>query len=439
MKIKFETIIQLFFISAVLGVSVSYSKLYMFHILLFILVSSFMYIKINGFEITVLKLPTNLHYIFYVMLFWYILSLNWSINYSYTMKYLFYIVCGLSIVLTMIYYLKDLEIQKKLFKILSIVFIVEIIFSLLEAFTDFRLPISPYSSYLTYFGREIKIGDLNDNVISYLMQSPTGFQWNPNNLSITMLIISPFFLLYKNTKIRYIGLLSILLIIIMASSRGAFIAFLFMLFLYIFLFNKKRFLIHSLITTLVFILFLVNLDSLKNSENERVKDISNSFSTLLVYLYDNTATNATDSIGVRKELVTNGLNALEKSNYLGVGGGGSVAVQENLGGVGTDGKLTSMHNFCIELLVEGGILFILVFISWYLYIVIKLYSISLHTKNTLLRYYSQSLFLSMTSFIIGAVSASSVIYLFPMWIMFGFSIATINNYERYKNETFTAV
>ena len=63
----------------------------------------------------------------------------------------------------------------------------------MEAFTDFRLPVSPYSNYLSYFGRNVDLSELNESVLSYIMQSPTGFQWNPNNLAVTFLIIAPFF------------------------------------------------------------------------------------------------------------------------------------------------------------------------------------------------------------------------------------------------------
>ena len=92
-----------------------------------------------------------------------------------------------------------------------------------------------------------------------------------------------------------------------------------------------------------------------------------------------------------------------------------------------------MHNFWVEILVDGGVLFFLVFMAWYVFIIFKLYTIGIHTKHNKYKYYSQSLFLSMVSFLPGAISASSVIYELPMWILFGFSIANINNYKRYNN------
>nr|WP_321268046.1 O-antigen ligase family protein [uncultured Sulfurimonas sp.] len=333
--------------------------------------------------------------------------------------------------------MKDLATQEKLFNILSIIFIVEIVLSLFEAFTDFRLPISPFSSYITYFGRDIKFDEsLDSSIVSIILQSPTGFQWNPNNLSVTMLIVLPFFLLYKKKYIKYTGVISIFLLIVMSGSRGVFIAFSFMIFLYLFFLNKKRFLLSISILPLIVILLISNLDTLKNSENNKINEIATSFDVLIIYLEGNN--DGSNSIGIRQQLIKNGLDALIVSNFLGVGGGGSVAVQEKYGDI-RGHATTSMHNFWIEMLVDSGVLFTIFFLLWYTYIVLKLYLIGIRTKHLKFKYYSQALFLSMSSFTLGAISASTVIYLLPMWIMFSFAIATINNYKRYKNETITTL
>jgi teichuronic acid biosynthesis protein TuaE len=346
---------------------------------------------------------------------------------------MFYISCGLAIIITLIYYATDIKTQENVFNILSIVFIIEIILSLLESFTSFRLPVSPFSQYVTYFGRNIKIYDeFNSDIISIILQSPTGFQWNPNNLAVTMLIISPFFLLHSNNKIKYLGIISILTLIVTSGSKAVFISFVFMLFLYIVFLNKKRLIIFLSTLPLIIVLLLINLEGLKTNENEKIREIASSFDALILYFDDNT--DNANSIGVRQQLIINGLAALKDSNYLGVGGGGSMVVQENYGDI-NGFNLTSMHNFWIEMLVESGVFFTIIFFMWYIYIIIKLYLIGIYTKHVQLKYHAQALFLAMSAFLLGAVSASSVIYLLPMWLMFGFAIATINNYERYKYET----
>jgi len=363
---------------------------------------------------------------------WYLLSIAWSINRVYTFRYLFYIICGISIVLTIIYYARDVEKQKKLFKALSYVFIIEIIICLLEIMGIIRLPVSPFSPYSIYFGREMKNTylDLDQAIRAQIISSPTGFSWNPNNLATTMVILLPFFLFFKNKFVKYIAFLSLMIIIVMSGSRGNFIASLFGIFLYLFIYSKKRavksvlFLI--LLLPIIIPATMLVIESLKQSENIRISDMVYSYDVLKRYIIKDEESE--DSIGVRHQLIRNGLNALKNSYGLGVGGGGSQVVQENIGGVA--GHISSMHNFWVEMLVDSGIIFTTIFVSWYIGIILILYKIYVRTDQHYLKYFASSTSLSMICFSVGVISASSVIYLLPMWLMFGFAIATINNYER---------
>ena len=130
-----------------------------------------------------------------------------------------------------------------------------------------------------------------------------------------------------------------------------------------------------------------------------------------------------NSIKWRFELARNGIDALLRSKGLGVGAGGSVAIQEQIGSVA--GRFTSMHNFWIEILVEGGFIFFIFFSSWYIKMLVNLYKIARNLKNQLSSR-ATGIFLSMVGFIPAALAASSTIYFFPMWIMIGISIAIIN-------------
>lgn len=430
MKLKFESLFHLFLISAVIGVGISYSKIYLFHIMLCLLLFFYTLSFFKIGKIRLPKMPTKLHYIFYFMLAWYAATIIWSINKIYTMQYLFYIACGTTIVLTLIYYAKDIDRQSKVFNILSIPFIIEIIICLMEAFGIFRWPISPYSNYVTYFGREMGVNlNLPYEKLVYISRLPTGFQWNPNNLAATMIIILPFFLFYKRAFVKYIGTFSVSFIIIMTGSRGNIIALIFMMILHLLFFSRKKkivfLLLLSLLTLIVFPSFI---DKVMESENMHIQKIVYSFEALKRYLSKDTTIDES-SIGIRKQLIKNGINALKDTYGLGVGGGCSRAVQEKVEGVA---GITSMHNFWIEMLVDSGVLFTTLFIIWYLYTVFYLYRISRITKYSEIKYYSSASSLAMVGFSVGAISASSVIYLLPMWIMFGFSIMTINNYRRIK-------
>ena len=160
---------------------------------------------------------------------------------------------------------------------------------------------------------------------------------------------------------------------------------------------------------------------LRESENPRINELANSIEALTLFLSGQIDIGG--SIEWRRELVDNGLTAFYSSYGLGIGAGGSAANQEIIGPVA--GRFTSMHNFWIELLVEGGIFTAIIIIFWILSVIYNLFIISRTTVNIRLKYYSQSLFLSLMAFIPAVIAASSTIYFLPMWIMFGFAISVI--------------
>ncbi len=166
---------------------------------------------------------------------------------------------------------------------------------------------------------------------------------------------------------------------------------------------------------------LWGMTQLRESNNPRINELANSIGALTLFLSGQLDIGG--SIEWRRELVDNGLDAFYNSYGLGLGAGGSVANQEIIGPVA--GRFTSMHNFWIELMVEGGIFISILVCFWILSIIYKLFIISRTTNDSWLKYYSESLFLSTTAFIPAAIAASSTIYFFPMWIMFGLAISAI--------------
>jgi teichuronic acid biosynthesis protein TuaE len=418
MKINLENIVLSFLASAAIGVGISFGKLYLFHIMLIILFFSVIYIKkgvIKNF------FPTNwIDFVPFLLFFWYAFSIFWSISFIYSLKYIFYLFCGISILLVITKYSISITRLNKVYQVLRIVFSVEIIIALLEGLSLFRWPISPFSSYVSFFGRNMAIyEDTVQTSIDYLMTMPTGFHWNPNNLAVLMVILFPFSLISINIKNKLIGIIFTLSIIVMTGSRGTFLALLFMLFVY-FIFYEKRWVLSILILSLsiVIFFFLVNYTSI-----QKIHEIANSLEALKIYLFENVQSSG-GSLGVRQKLITIGLEGFKNTHGIGFGAGGSVAYIESLGGVGVH-KVSSIHNFWVEMLIEGGIIIFLIFVFWYVNIFRKLFIIYSHSKNEALKYFSGALSLSLVGFTIAAVSASSVIYFLPMWIMFGMCISVV--------------
>jgi len=436
-RINIEFLIKIFIISSVIGVGISYGDFYLFHLLLvLLLISGLLKLKETEFKFISLKPPGNFELLFIIMVLWYSFTILWAPNIIYAFKYLFYLGCGISIAWLIIIFTKEERQYKTLFKSIGIIFTIELIIALLESFTAFRLPISPYSSLVGFFGKEpIQNIDFGFSMGNSNLQPPTGFHWNTNNLAISMLMMLPFILCQKRTYIKMLGSIAIILITVMASSRAVFLGLLVIFFLYLVVIKKRivtLFIIWSTIFGILFAMF-----QLRESENPKLNEIANTVEILMLYLTGDL--DAGGSLQWRRELLDNGISALLNSNGLGVGSGGSVAVQETIGGVA--GRFTSMHNYWIEILVEAGIVFFAIFILWYLNIILNLFRVIKKNSSNFINYMASALFLSMIGFIPAAIAASSTVYFFPMWIMFGLSISVIYQFRnnQFKNEIKSSV
>ena len=414
--------------SSVIGVAISYSDLYLFHILSGILFVFWFYrLKENQYRFDYKKLFNKYLTFLYMMFIWYSISLIWAPDIQLAFKYLFYIFCGLIISFSIINYSYSLDRLNSLFKTLSIFFIFELFISLIESVSSFRMPISSYSDISTYFGKDSDVFVDQVNILSFSnFNPPTGFHWNTNDLAISMLMLLPFFLCNKKNIIKLFGAIFITTITIMTASRAVFLGLLLTYCLYLLLIKKK---VGILISIWIFVVSLFwSMNFLSESDNPRVNEIANSIEALESYLRGDIDIGG--SLAWRRELINNGINALYETFGLGLGAGGSNANQISIGPVA--GRFTSMHNFWIELLVEGGIIFSILFFYWYSRIIYNLFLITKKRDCEELNYYSQSLFLSMIAFLPAAVAASSTIYFFPMWIMFGMSISVITIYKNSK-------
>lgn len=403
MELK-DYLVIFFIISAIVGVAISYEKLYLFHVLLALVLFYFITKVLKNGVIRYRKLPTNYHYFFYFMFVWYLLSIAWSLNVSYSIVYMVYIICGTFLSLTVVYYINTKLNLQRVYYVSAFVFMVLIIISLLEIFTNFRLPHSPLSSSI--------------NIAS-------GFFGNQNNLAATMSIIFPFFLFHRSLVVKYLGCFTILVIVFSAFSRANILAIIFMIVFYIFVYKKNiRFesFLKGIVVLSVLILGFSIFNQLNSTRFISSEVIKSSFSTLERYA-NFQEIQVVDSVGIRQQLIINGLEALKDSYGIGVGGGASIYVQEQRS---STRNILNMHNFWIELLVDGGILFFSIFVIWYISLVKALFSIAWKSKAEIEKYFSSATSLSLIGFVPAAVSASSVIYLLPMWLLFGFAISIVN-------------
>ena len=341
--------------------------------------------------------------------------------------FIFYIFIGGSLTLLINSYVNSERRYCEVFTVLKWLFIGAICIALLESFTPFRLPTSPYSDYANAFGRKSTDFSEFDPAIQTLIRSaPTSFWANPNDLAVAMTLAVSFFLMSRNSWLKISGFSCVLVIIVMTGSRGGFIGLMVAVSTYLIIKGWMTRLGFLILLSVLSVIFYTSIDALKDSENQRLAEIA--WSSDLVYSYVFEEQGTENSIGVRRKLIQNGLSALANTGGLGVGGGGSQAVQERMGLVG--GKISSMHNFWVEILVDAGVVFFVVFLLWYFYIMFCLASIYKSDRVYFYRYHAGSLFISMLTFLVSAISTSSVIYFFPMWIMYGLAIGLISLQRR---------
>jgi teichuronic acid biosynthesis protein TuaE len=409
----------LFAISIIFGPALSYGKFYLFH---FILV--FIFIAILQKKLISCVPIYNMYFVFLVFfLSWYVLGLSWSYSRTHTLIYLIYIFFGVSIVFIFSTWVLTVDKFKYIFAILKKVALFEYIITILEILNIFRWPTSPYSKFSILLKRNTVSSDLLSIYSSLNISVPTGFHGNPNNLALFVVMVLPFFLFAKRLSVRLLGFCLTLVIIVFTGSRGNFFALFIGMTAYLFMRHKKTFVLLLMLFIMIFItgLFGIIIDMAKKSENAKISEIASTADALNTYLSKDYEFKG-ESISVRRRLIDNGITELKKTNGLGIGGGSSQFVQKTI----YNSDITVMHNFWVEMLVEGGVLFFVLFCMWYVSLIVKLLLISTKSKDNFVVYISRSLFLSMVMFSIGCISVSIVIYYLNMWLMFGMAISIIH-------------
>ena len=135
---------------------------------------------------------------------------------------------------------------------------------------------------------------------------------------------------------------------------------------------------------------------------------------------------ANSSTSVRTELIKQGIHTLRENYGIGIGGGNMTERLKAMGGVG-NAHITALHNFWLELAVEGGILYVLAFAIWYGSVLYQLYKAQKKTANQSLPlpYWIRATTVVWLCFPVGAVALSSCIYFLPMYLLFGWTLALL--------------
>jgi teichuronic acid biosynthesis protein TuaE len=411
-----------FIVSIILGSAAAYSKLYLFHVVLIV----FLTVSLCSRRLHVIQINRKMQNydvaFFLCFLLWYFSSIYWAPDNFYAVKYCVYIVLGALTAFVTVEICRNLQRLRAVLFVILVMMSVQIFLAIMEGFRLIRLPFSPYSPHRWIFGREPNSFEgLRPSQVDHVLSVPTGFMANPNNLSALLILVLPLFLSHARWWVAIFGSAAIYLVVDMTGARAGMVGFWVVIILAMALFPGYR------LRTGVLAGFLVAVSvsglSPVAAQRSSLDDYSNSIARYSLGLSSGQA-DGKDSVGIRVQLILNGLEALRESSGLGVGAGGSVAIQQHVAD-GRTGKILSMHNFWIEILVEGGLLFAAIFFTWCGWLVLRLWRIGRSAGNSTIRYMGQALCLGFMGFFFSAIGPSSVIYMLPMWMFIGLALATI--------------
>lgn len=413
----YPLVMQALVFTSVLGLGVSYGKIYLFHVVLAIAALANLVRTERGHFFDGLRLPSRYHLFFVFMLVWFTIGLAWSWNRLYALQYLGYIACGGGLAMLIAKYVgTSMDRFLQLFEAAKWAFAIDIVAGLLEATTSFRLPVSPFSS-----GAELEgLNNFSSEAMVLLTSMPTGFHWNPNNFAMVMCLLFPFFLNHRNLGASLVGAAVIVLLTFYCDCRSALVTLVFIMIL-LPAFRGKSIWLYFGIGFIVVVQFCV----LTHDKLPQLMDTE--FAHALARYTGTETWDELDSVSVRRHLIDNGLTALRDTYGLGVGGGGDKAVQEKMYALPTIELIASMHHTWIELLVNGGVLFFACFVGWFAMLTWELFGYARKWPlETRAGYFSRSLSLSLLGLVPAAVAASTAVYVLPMYVVFGFAIAMVN-------------
>ncbi|WP_062662922.1 hypothetical protein [Grimontia celer] len=347
------------------------------------------------------------------------------------LRYQFYFLCGILTVLSVYQYCGDEENLDRVFLFCGVLLILNLAIGFLESLSLIRYPLSPYSKYIGYFGYNgVALGDITEHVLNVISTKPTGFNYNPNNFGFVTLLIAPFLFFHKQKAISFIGMAVCTWILVAIGSKAHFIAFLCML---LFLpFYYKNILIRVATVFAIMAVFLVLLALPYIIDLSSVPTLSRMYSSvehlrLGMSLIISGDIDPTYSTAKRAFTYAFGLKELFDTNGFGVGFGGIEARLTEM-----DFKIKSFHFFFLQLLVDFGVYFFVIFIVLYFSMIEKLRRLSLRISSERISYYSKSASLSLFVAIPASLAPSGVHYILTYYLIIGFALSILKVGNKYN-------
>lgn len=462
---------HLLWASALCGIGLSYKSVYLFHIVLIFNIIGWVWYALNGHlgskkevEMSREKMKKTdfshdfLLYFWLAVPLWFALEILYCESKTAALQHLVILSFGVSLIILSVLNLKTVRDFKQIFNITAVIGGINIGIGLVETTGIWRYPIGNLSRCNSFFGYPTEFWNgllaafhgalgsvapsLNYHVtlvgaFERMSTIPTGMHWNPNDYALFLLLLFPFFLFTKNKIAHTIGVCSIFFLVVMAGARLVFIALIAILVvsLAVSLASVAKALSFSKASTRTamataiawFVVLFIATNGFGISGKYFWQCNEMAFFYKRAHNIESAQHIATSSADVRKNLIIAGVSTLKIHAGIGIGGGNMAILLQREGGIGSS-RINKLHNFWLELAVEGGFLFALAFVLWFLFLLKKLYYII--QKNTEesphespLYYHALSTFMALIGLVIGGIAPSSLLYYLPMYALFGWAVA----------------
>ncbi len=445
-----QRIFGYFILTAMLATALSYSKIYAFHILFVAAWGSFFYEiytqKVSIKTVFTAFVSPKLLLFFPASILWFSAHIMIANDKSAVIQHLIQLFFGTSIIFLFNYFTdKNTILLQRVLGIIAFVIGANMLLALLEMTGFVRYPISDYSPLVGYFGKTLKYYHIVEmasvrlspiQAEQLIASTPTGFYYNPNDCATVTAFAFPFVLLHKNKVFSFVGILAIVLISVATSARLIFIALWLMWLLSFYFINKKNW-ANYLIAGLLLVGSLTNGYTLLAGKWRQLNEVS-VFAKVQMERPDSIGDN---SVNIRKELITIGLNTVKENCGIGIGGGNMSSCLTLRGGIGNH-KIKVLHNFWLEWLVEGGFIAALAFACWYLLLLFRLGKEYHYESNKVIDnpsnnfvanwnmptiesdkgYYIAAILVALIGFTVSAIAQGTCIYFLPMYCLFALAI-----------------
>ena len=144
--------------AAYLGPAISVEKVYLFHVVSILAVIPF-FLMLRGSEKS--ELINRNTALWLIAPLWFATSFIWAENASQALRFELQLLTGLFCLFSPQVFIRDIDDFNKVLKALGVLFVIHLIISLLEAYTSFRLPVSPISPLVKSIRSDQWVQNLN--------------------------------------------------------------------------------------------------------------------------------------------------------------------------------------------------------------------------------------------------------------------------------------